>query len=349
MCVLKSGIDPLLHLLEHVSSSAFHNSAERYDPPRCHENTRVEILEIIRDWTLQVVRDRKTWILWLNGAAGAGKSAIMQSIAELLLLRYSIVTVVSFFFSRNDATRNTIAPLVSTLAYQLIQQIPETSEFILSTIARNPLIFTQSLEFQLQRLIIQPLMSLLSSTEKSLVVIIDGLDECLNRDHQVNLIKAVGNICRGKDIPIVFIVASRREPQIQFEFNQDAVSLILETIPLDNSEASDDIRRYLSAKFAEIKKTHPFHHLLIPDWPSVSTVTDIVEKSSNQFIYASTVIKYISSPRAHPAQQLKVILDLRLLNPLSEHPFAYLDSLYRHIFSQVENLDQVLDILAYYI
>ena len=105
--MFESGIDPLLLLLEYVASSAFHNSKERYDPPRCHENTRVEILQIIRNWTLQVVRDRKTWILWLNGAAGAGKSAIMQSIVEQLL-RYSIVAVASFFFSRGDATRNTI-------------------------------------------------------------------------------------------------------------------------------------------------------------------------------------------------------------------------------------------------
>ncbi|KAF9473171.1 hypothetical protein BDN70DRAFT_966568, partial [Pholiota conissans] len=328
---------------------AFHNSAERYDPPRCHENTRVEILKIIRDWTLLLARDRKTWILWLNGAAGAGKSAIMQSIAELLLLQHTSVAVASFFFSRGDANRNTIAYLVSTLAYQLIQQIPEISKFILSTIARNPLIFKQSLEFQLQQLIIQPLMSLPSSMEKSFVVIIDGLDECLNRDHQANLIKVISNICRGRDIPLVFVIASRRESQIQSEFNQETVSHILEVIPLDDSEASDDIRRYLNAKFADIKKTHLSRHLLTPDWPSISTITEIVEKSSNQFIYASTVIKYISSPRTHPAQRLKVILDLRLLNPLSEHPFAHLDSLYRHIFSQVENIDQVLDILAYHI
>ncbi|KAF9475784.1 hypothetical protein BDN70DRAFT_773458, partial [Pholiota conissans] len=104
--------DPRLTLLkQHVSSAAFHNSADRYDPPRCHPNTRVEVLEKIRDWAIQYGYDRKSWILWLNGAAGAGKSAIMQSILELLLLRYTFVAVASFFFSRGDSTRNTIAPL----------------------------------------------------------------------------------------------------------------------------------------------------------------------------------------------------------------------------------------------
>ncbi|KAF9472560.1 hypothetical protein BDN70DRAFT_454481 [Pholiota conissans] len=343
------GIDPLLHLLEHVASSAFHNSAERYDPPRCHENTRVKVLEKIRDWAIQYGHDRKSWILWLNGAAGAGKSAIMQSIAELLLLQYTFVAVASFFFSRGDSTRNTIAPVVSTLAYQLIQEIPETREFILSAIARNPLIFKQSLEYQLQQLIIQPLISIPFHMQKLFVVFIDGLDECLNRDHQVNLIKVVGHICICKEIPLVFVIASRREPQIQSEFNRETVCYILETIPLDDSEASDDIRHYLNAKFADIKNTHLFRHLLPPDWPSISMVTEIVEKASNQFIYASTIINYISSPRANPAHQLKVVQDLSLLNPSSQHPFAHLDSLYQHIFSQVENLDQVLEILAFFI
>ncbi|KAF9479894.1 hypothetical protein BDN70DRAFT_993159 [Pholiota conissans] len=341
------GIDPLLHLLEHVSSSAFHNSAERFDPPRCHPNTRVEILEKIRDWAIQYGFDRKSWILWLNGAAGAGKSAIMQSIAELLLLQYSFVAVASFFFSRGDSTRNTIAPLVSTLAYQLIQEIPETSEFILSKIAHNPLIFRQTLDYQLQQLIIQPLINLPFHMRKLFVIFIDGLDECLDQDHQVNLIKVAGNIYIGKDIPLAFVIASRREPQIQFGFNQETVSHILENIPLDDSKASDDIRHYLNAKFADIKKTHIYRQSLPPKWPSVSTVTKIVEKSSNQFIYASTVINYISSPRADPACQLKVVHNLSLLNPSSQHPFAHLDSLYQHIFSQVKNLDQVLDILAF--
>ncbi|KAF9470179.1 hypothetical protein BDN70DRAFT_821682, partial [Pholiota conissans] len=60
-------------LRERVAPSAFHNSAQRNDPPRCHPNTRVQILQDMFDWILQS-DDRETWLLWLNGAAGAGKS-----------------------------------------------------------------------------------------------------------------------------------------------------------------------------------------------------------------------------------------------------------------------------------
>ena len=57
------------------------------------------------DWVHRT--DWETWyryILWLTGAAGAGKSAIAQSIIELCLVQGLIIA--SFFFNRSDSTRN---------------------------------------------------------------------------------------------------------------------------------------------------------------------------------------------------------------------------------------------------
>ena len=69
-------------LQRHIAPGAFHNSDERYDPPKCHPRTRRAVLEKIMGW----VKDpnKVALILWLYGPAGAGKSAIAQTIAELL-------------------------------------------------------------------------------------------------------------------------------------------------------------------------------------------------------------------------------------------------------------------------
>ncbi len=104
-------------LQEHVAASAFHDSKDRRDPPRCHEHTREAVLDEIFEWIVGNV-GRETWIAWLNGAAGAGKSAICQSIAERCI-RHGIL-VASFFFFRTDNSRNTIDRLVATLVYQII-------------------------------------------------------------------------------------------------------------------------------------------------------------------------------------------------------------------------------------
>ncbi|KAF8185676.1 hypothetical protein BJ912DRAFT_1043333 [Pholiota molesta] len=329
-------------LRERVASSAFHNSAERIDPARCHPETRVDVMRLIYNWIVQQ-GPRNRWLLWLNGAAGAGKSAIMQSIAERCVL--AAIAIASFFFSRADFTRNNMAPFVATLVYQLIQTIPETSDDIILTIERNPLIFGQSLESQLQQLLIQPLLRLPEHLRRFFVVLIDGLDECDDRGHQSNLIRVLGNISNGRNIPVIFLIASRREPQIEAEFHQDQVTDNLTTIPLDEIQVYDDIRRYLNAKFKEIKATHLRRRLLSPEWPSSADIEQIVEKSSGQFIYASVVIGNISLPHAHPAIQLEIINGIRPRNP-SENPFAHLDALYQYIFSRVKQLDTVRNVLA---
>ncbi|KAF9473844.1 hypothetical protein BDN70DRAFT_774960, partial [Pholiota conissans] len=268
---------------------ALHNSAQRVDPPRCHPETRIEILESIFHWITHS-ENREHWLLWLNGAAGAGKSAIMQTTAERCVL--AAIAIASFFFVRSDAARNTMECLVGTLAYQLISTIPDTVDTILRTIENDPLIFQKSLESQLRQLIIQPLLNLPFTLRNPFVVFIDGLDECLDRTHQSNLIKVLGNICSDKNTPIIFLIASRREIQIQSKFESKLLSNLIEIIPLDDSEASDDIRRFLRAKFTDIQENHPFRHLLPLNWPSTSLVSEIVDKSSGQFIFATVVMNF---------------------------------------------------------
>ncbi|KAF8198548.1 hypothetical protein BJ912DRAFT_29602 [Pholiota molesta] len=331
-------------LQQQVAATAFDNSAQRIDPPRCHRDTRVAVMDTIYDWIMQSA-DREQWLLWLNGAVGAGKSAVMQSLAERCV--QAAIAVASFFFSRADSTRNTITPLVATLAYQLIQAIPETLGDVLLTIEHNPLIFVQSLESQLQGLIIQPLLRLPRHLQRLFVLFIDGLDECNDRLSQSYLINILGDVSRNRNIPVVFLVSGRREAQIEAAFRQDPVANLLRTLSLDEISASDDIRRFLNNKFSEIKATHLRKHLLAADWPPMSVVGELVAKSSGQFIFASVVINYISSPRANPSAQLEVIRGIRLRDASSQNPFALLDALYQHIFSQVEALDMVINIIAY--
>ena len=174
-------------LQEHVAPAAFHSSKQRVDPPRCHPHTREAVLDEIFEWIIGNV-PRETWIAWLNGAAGAGKSAICQSLAERCI-QYGIM-VASFFFFRADTTRNTIDPLVATLAYQIIQLLPQTKEFIVTAIESNPLILQQTHEEQLEFLIIRPLRLLdISDPLWKLLVIIDGVDERNGESAQINVIR----------------------------------------------------------------------------------------------------------------------------------------------------------------
>ena len=85
-------------------------------------------------------------------------------------------------------------------------------------------------------------------------------------------------------------------------------------------------------------------HLLAPDWPAKPAVLEIVNKSSGQFKH-SVFTNFVCSPRSHPAHQLDIIRGFRPSGLAT--PFALLDALYRYIFSQVQDLQAVTDILAY--
>jgi hypothetical protein len=101
---------------------------------------------------------------------------------------------------------------------------------------------------------------------------------------------------------------------------------------------------FLESKLAEIKENHPSGAQLPSDWPSDEDLRHIVRKSSGQFIYAATAVKFMESSRHSPVKRLKVLLGVS--DPGNDSPFTALDALYRQLFLTVENLDGALDLLT---
>ncbi|KJA16847.1 hypothetical protein HYPSUDRAFT_95058, partial [Hypholoma sublateritium FD-334 SS-4] len=301
------------------------------DAPKCHPHTREAVLSAIMTW-VTIATTGIQWVLWMNGAAGAGKSAIARSIVDLCLEKRIIIA--RFFFFRTDAARNHTEPLVATLAYQLITLIPALNPIISNRIKSDPLIFTQSLEHQFEALVFTPLRQLheISPFNQAVVLLVDGVDECTGDDNQVNVIHTIVQFVAKKVIPLIVIFSSRAESQLKMACNALKVDCTLKILPLDSDyRAAYDIQLFLNDSFTEIKNTHTFRSSIDHDWPAPSLVQEIVDKSSRQFIYASVIIKFISSPRHHPVQLLEIVRGLRPAGDLT--PFAQLDALYRHIFS----------------
>ncbi|KJA20361.1 hypothetical protein HYPSUDRAFT_43257 [Hypholoma sublateritium FD-334 SS-4] len=335
--------DGFSHLQAHVATTAF-DSAQQGDAPKCHPNTRQAVQDDIMNWILPTVM-RIQWMLWLNGAAGAGKSAIARSIVALCLARN--IPIARFFFFRTDTTRNDIQPVIATLVHQLIQQIPDLLEIVIPKIQSDPLIFTKSLKTQLQYLVFDPLRQLHRNSPLRVVVLLfDGIDECSGHNNQTDLVRLISNFLSTRDLPIIAFFSSRTENQLQQVFHSHEISTNLHQLALDNHYLPDaDIRIFLDDKFKHIKETHPFKRHLAANWPDPAHVEEIIDKSSGQFIYASVVINFVSSSRNHPAQQLDIIRGLRPAG--NSTPFAQLDALYKHIFSEVQNIDHVFLILAW--
>lgn len=76
-------------------------------------------------------------------------------------------------------------------------------------------------------------------------------------------------------------------------------------VPLDtDSEAYEDIRKYLEAEFDKICKNRIKGPHLSTSWPSEKEIDQLVRKSSGQFIYAATVVRYVSAFDHSPVDRL---------------------------------------------
>jgi len=116
---------------------AIHSSQERYDPPKCHPNTRVAIRDKLMEWaTQETITTKDPRILWFYGGPGTGKSAVAQTLAETLQSQNLLLA--TFFFSRTDSTRNTINPVAATIAFQIGTIIPDLQKLIVKALDNNP-------------------------------------------------------------------------------------------------------------------------------------------------------------------------------------------------------------------
>jgi len=347
MICVTYGLVKSVDILERATApAAFHNSDARFDPPKCHPNTRLAVLAKIMRW-IRWEEDLEAFIMWVYGPAGAGKSAIAQTIAEMC--DEEMLLLASFFFSRNDPSRSTVKPLVATLAYQIISNLPQTRDIILGAIERDPLIFTKSLVVQVKSLIMGPLQSLVESgsfnNATRRLIIIDGLDECFDPKAQRNIVEVLADSQRQHRLPLLFLIASRPEQHISLAFSNGLLPTVTTRIALDESYLPDeDIEVFLTDKFQEIKSTHALRSYIPPWWPRADVLNQLVEKSSGQFIYASTVIGYVTSIRHKPTDRLDIVLGIRPAQ--KDLPFSELDALYTHILAGVEDIEHVLEILS---
>ncbi|KAJ7757355.1 hypothetical protein DFH07DRAFT_460273 [Mycena maculata] len=328
-----------------AASDAFHDAVERYPQPQCHPQTRTEILEFLLSWSSQV--DRFSRVLWLHGPAGAGKSAIAQSLCRTLEAEGRLGA--SFFFKRGHASRGDGKKLFPTLVYQLVllaQQWQEHSHLteckdlqklkldILQKIENNPSILDRSIPPLVEKLLVGPSQHLIPG--RSLIIVIDGLDECQGHDIQQEILQSIGDAVQMGPCALRFLVASRPEPHLHQMFIRPCLDGFHRRMNINQS--FEDVQRYLHNEFDRIHREHHETMDMIPwPWPSPNDVDTLVKKSSGYFIYASTVIKFVDDKDFRPPERLVTIMAMGSaysVSPPDESPLAALDDLYLQILSQ---------------
>ncbi|KAF7346664.1 putative nwd2 protein [Mycena sanguinolenta] len=296
------------------------------------------MLQDLRKWAFDT--DAQTTILWLYGPAGAGKSAIMQTLARELQDAGRLGG--SFFFKRGHVARGNAKKLFATIAYQLALSIPWLRTPISRIVENDPSIVVRSIETQIQKLISEPCRP--HAFRDPVTIAIDGLDECEGHNIQEEILRSMRNSSQHP-IPLRFIISSRPEPHICEMF--DSVFSSGHYHSLNVEQSFDDVRQYLHDEFLRIYREH--HHTMasIPwPWPPSHVLERLVRQSSGHFIYASTIIKFIDNKNYRPTEMLAVVQDKNAMRMGSQLVFDELDKLYMTILCSSPRESQLIPILC---
>ncbi|KAM6496162.1 hypothetical protein JOM56_008868 [Amanita muscaria] len=328
------GSQGLESMKEFVSFPALHNSSAQDPDRRCHPGTRKTVLSRLQNWIGNPSAAEP--IFWMHGPAGAGKTAIAQTIAHSFGRDKVAAT---FFFYRSDAARNDGNRLFITLAWQLAFSIPATKCHIVNSLGDQPDIPMKAVETQFEELIVRPFRFLNEATPKlSPVVIIDGIDECTDERLQQRFLKVIGDAFNDCHVPLRFLISSRSEAHIQETIDRfECPILKVDLAKLD--DANHDIEKYLKDEFVRIASEQD----LDKSWPGEQIIQEVVEKSSGQFVYASTVIRYVGDPHNSAITQLDIVRGLKPARGKS--PFAELDALYLEILKWQADQEFLMEFL----
>ncbi|TEB30625.1 hypothetical protein FA13DRAFT_1792210 [Coprinellus micaceus] len=331
-------------LLEHTTPSALYDSRARFDPPKVDKHTRVEVMERLTTWIED--RESPTRLLCMTGAAGAGKSALQQTIAE----RYaeSGALAASFFFSCSDPSRNNVSAIVPSIAYQLGLRHPYLRQWIGEAVDDDHLVFSKSLRTQMDALVVRPVehfraqMGPAKFSSLPYLITIDALDECLDDQHQADLLSVIHTSLLRDNMPFRIFLASRPELTIRTALESYPQGFVYHLRLSDDFDATDDIRKALWRRLREIGARSSDPLARSPLWPTHDDVESLVIASSGQFVYAATVIRYVSDRRGSPVKRLQMVLEGRHGEaPANERLFAELDLLYMSILSNAKEAWEV--------
>ncbi|KAJ7767651.1 hypothetical protein B0H16DRAFT_1787053, partial [Mycena metata] len=316
-----------IHILHRaVALEAIHDSVESFPQPRCHPETRGELLEDLWQWATATHSSGQD-VCWLYGPAGAGKSAIMQSLCRRL--ENAGLLGGSFFFKRNHQTRGNAKVLFATLAYQLALHNPGLNLSISERVESDPSLVGASIFSQLRELIVGPCK--LSGQPAPQILLIDGLDECAGLVVQQEVLRAIRAACAEESPSLRVIIASRPEPDISAIFEDPWLRFHKQ---VNVEQSFKDVRKYLRGEFSRIHHEHHETMWQTPKpWPSENVIQLLVSRSSGYFVPTHRLMALVERPTLERRDS-------------DETPFQALDELYLQVLRSVPAPSRCLPILS---
>ncbi|CAE6524374.1 unnamed protein product [Rhizoctonia solani] len=317
-------VNTRLESLSPVKQAAYDSSLSiQINRRGCTEGTRIGVLDSLDDWLYDPTSSS---IYWMNGMAGTGKTTIASTFCDRAERRKLLAA--SFFCTRASAECRDVGRIVPTIAYQLARYSIPFQSALCKILGQNPDIGSKNMLKQFEQLLKEPLQQVKDTIPNNLVVVIDALDECDDRNGVELVLDMLFR--HAAYVPLSFLVTSRPEPEIYNKMSSHAQSR--EAIHLHDIEQSlvrADIELYLKEEL----------EFMSPP-ASQAEIEQLVQRAGTLFIYAATLVRYIRSGKrlADPHKRLRSALGL---TPESTKKHTQIDALYTAVLKSALNEDDL--------
>ena len=173
---------------------------------------------------------------------------------------------------------------------------------------------------QWKQLVIEPMSKLnITPACRSLVLVVDALDECDKQGDIRQVLQLLANPEALRTVRLRVLITSRPETDIRHGFSQFLQGRYQESIlhNISKPAVDHDIYVFLNSKF---KRTLP------TDWPGEQAIQHLIQKAAGLFIWAATAYRFIHKGGPFHEQRLHLLLqgDANTTEPEDELNIIYI-------------------------
>jgi hypothetical protein len=263
----------LLGRLKHVKTG-YHQDL------RCMEGTRKSLLEQIMAWVTngpEKIDRGNTY--WIYGLPGIGKTSLAHSVCASLHDQEQLAG--AFFCRRDDPELSEPRNILPTLIHKLAILFPPFRSIVAEHLRKDPNITPESMK---HTLFLDFIRKLPRFPKRTLVFVIDALDECGSTQSRPDILKALTSAATSTPW-LKIIITSRPEGDIQHCFNALGLSTHFRYDLTADRETTSDLRIFAEDRFSRVG----FKRCLQSPWPEQSLFDRAISRAAGLFIFIETL------------------------------------------------------------
>ena len=263
---------------------------------RCMDGTREFLLKHVIGWaTKEPGQKEDSNTYWIYGMPGIGKTSLAHSICDGLHERNHLAG--AFFCRRDDGSLSEPRNILPTLIHKLAIIFPPFRHLVAERLNDDPNLTPGSMKHSL---LLELIRKIRSPPNRTLVFVIDAVDECGNAISRPGILRALTDAAAYAPW-LKVIITSRPEADIRHLFDTLVPSSHERYDLAADKEALSDIRTFTQIRFGRVASKR---FLPLP-WPEQSLFDQVIARAAGLFIFIETIARAIEQCEDHPTEHLK--------------------------------------------